>query len=117
MARSYPLRIEKMDSWPTPGENIRALFDRFGYTPSQVARHIGLAPSVLRMVVLGFTRVTADLSIRLSKAFGVKPSYFMTLQQNYDLWKAYRDFARFGMLPKTIPRLERKAPKQSRKKG
>src|SRR5258706_4909240 len=53
---------------------------------SAVAKILGVSRKTLSVIVNGRGSVTADMALRLSKAFGTKPELWLHLQQNYDLW-------------------------------
>lgn len=52
-----------------------------------VAKHIGVARATLSRIVNGNSAITADMSIRLSEAFGVSPDLLLRMQAQYDLWQ------------------------------
>ncbi|WP_216841034.1 HigA family addiction module antitoxin [Acidobacterium sp. S8] len=52
-----------------------------------VAKHIGVARATLSRIVNGSSSITADMSIRLSEAFGVSPDLLLRMQAQYDLWQ------------------------------
>ncbi|HLH33525.1 MAG TPA: HigA family addiction module antitoxin [Alloacidobacterium sp.] len=54
---------------------------------SSVAEHIGVARATLSRIVNGSSSITADMSIRLSEAFGVSPDLLLRMQAQYDLWQ------------------------------
>jgi addiction module HigA family antidote len=51
-----------------------------------VAKHLGVARATLSRIVNGNSSITADMSIRLSEAFGVSPDLLLRMQTQYDLW-------------------------------
>ena len=55
-----------------------------------IARAIGVAPRRINEIVLGKRAVTADTALRLAKAFGTSPEFWMNLQASYDLEEAGR---------------------------
>lgn len=52
-----------------------------------VAAHIGVTRATLSRIVNGSSAITADMSIRLSEAFGVSPELLLRMQAQYDLWQ------------------------------
>jgi addiction module HigA family antidote len=52
-----------------------------------VAKHLGVARATLSRIVNGNSAITADMSIRLSQAFGVAPDLLLRMQVQYDLWQ------------------------------
>jgi antitoxin HigA-1 len=52
-----------------------------------VAKHIGVARATLSRIVNGSSAITADMSLRLSAAFGIAPDLLLRMQAQYDLWQ------------------------------
>jgi antitoxin HigA-1 len=52
-----------------------------------VAKHLGVARATLSRIVNGSSAISADMSIRLSEAFGVSPDLLLRMQTQYDLWQ------------------------------
>jgi len=52
-----------------------------------IAKHIGVARATLSRIVNGSSSITADMSIRLSEAFGISPDLLLCMQAQYDLWQ------------------------------
>lgn len=52
-----------------------------------VAKHIGVARATLSRIMNGSSSITADMSTRLSEAFGVSPDLLLRMQAQYDLWQ------------------------------
>jgi addiction module HigA family antidote len=59
-----------------------------GHNITQVAKHIGVSRVTLSKILNCRTGITADMSIRLSAAFGTSPSFWLDMQSNYDMWQA-----------------------------
>jgi antitoxin HigA-1 len=56
---------------------------------SKTADHLGISRKHLSNVCNGHNAITADLAIRLEKAFGSPTAEtWLTMQSKYDLWKA-----------------------------
>ena len=74
-----------------PGE---VLYEEFlvpmNLSQNAIARAIGVAPRRINEIVLGKRAVTADTALRLAKAFGTSPEFWMSLQASYDLEEASR---------------------------
>jgi len=82
----------------TPGEMLREEFlVPLGLTQAEVARRIAVPPNRLSEVISGKRTMTADTALRLGRAFGMSPQFWMDLQTQVDLWDAER---------KTIPAIE-----------
>lgn len=69
-----------------PGE---ILFEEFlqplGISQRQLAKYMKVAPGRINAIVRGKRRVTADIALRLSRALGTTPNFWMNLQAYYDL--------------------------------
>ncbi len=50
-----------------------------------LAKRLGVPRTRIERLVKGETRMTPDTALRLSKAFGTTPAYWMTMQVNHDL--------------------------------
>lgn len=68
-----------------PGEYLRELMMDFNVSAAALARHIHLSPMRISHVLNGKRPVTADLALRLERAFGLTAGYWMNLQSQYDL--------------------------------
>lgn len=67
---------------------------------SQAARELGIARQSLHRVLAGTAAVTPEMAIRLARLSGTTPRFWLTLQQQHDLWHAQKALA--GVL-KLIP--------------
>lgn len=56
-----------------------------------VADALKISRKTLSKIVNERGAVTPDMALRLSRAFHTTPELWLNLQQNYDLWHAYRD--------------------------
>lgn len=76
---------------PHPGEVIRSLcLDPLGVTVTDAAEALGVSRKTLSAILNGRARVTAEMAVRLSMAFGTSADMWMTLQTRFDLWNAER---------------------------
>lgn len=57
-------------------------------TVSATAAALGVSRKTLSKIINEHGAVTADMALRLSKAFGTTPQLWLNLQRNYDLWHA-----------------------------
>ena len=80
------MRIRKRP--PThPGAILkRHYLEPLSLTVSEGADSLGVSRKTLSKVVNERGAVTADMALRLSKAFSTTPELWLNLQQNYDLW-------------------------------
>lgn len=75
---------------PHPGEVLREWLSEISVTDA--AKHLGVTRAALSRVLNGAAGVSADMDLRLSKAFGTTPGLWYGMQADYDLWQAKRHF-------------------------
>lgn len=71
-----------------PGEHLAEFLDELGISQYRLARTIGVAPRRINEIVLGRRSVTADTALRIGKALGTTPEFWLNLQATYDLDRA-----------------------------
>lgn len=76
---------------PRPGQVLLEKYlQPLKLSQNEVARAIRVSPRRINEIVLGKRRVTADTALRLARALGTSPRFWMDLQADYDLYKARR---------------------------
>ena len=68
-----------------PGEFLRETLDELSMTQAAFADAIGISAMRVSHVLKGDRPVTAELALRLGRAFGQTPQYWINLQATYDL--------------------------------
>mgnify|MGYP000284709192 CR=1 FL=1 len=68
-----------------PGEFLREALDELGVTQAAFAEALGVSPMRVSHVLRGDRPVTAELALRLGRALGQTPQYWLNLQTTYDL--------------------------------
>ncbi len=68
-----------------PGEFLREALNELGMTQASFAEAIGVSPMRVSHVLKGDRPVTAELALRLGRALGQTPQYWLNLQASYDL--------------------------------
>ncbi len=68
-----------------PGEYLREILDDMALTQAALADAIGVSAMRVSHVLKGDRPVTAELALRLGRAFGQTPQYWLNLQSTYDL--------------------------------
>jgi len=63
-----------------------------GLSQNALARDIGVPPRRINEIILGKRGITADTALRLAKHFGNSARYWMSLQTDFDLEEARRDY-------------------------
>jgi antitoxin HigA-1 len=66
----------------------------------ELALKLDVAASTLSRILKGTSRITPEMSLRLSKAIGRSPESWLAMQDNHDLWLArqYVNLQRVGKL-------------------
>lgn len=78
-----------MKNHPHPGEVLREdVLLPLGIEISEVAERLAISRTTLSRVVNGRAGISPDLAVRLERAGVSSARFWMTLQANYDLWKA-----------------------------
>ena len=76
-----------MHNPPHPGGVIkRQCLDPLGLSVSRASEGLGVSDQVLLDIVDERTGVSAEMAVRLSKAFGSSPETWLGMQMAYDLW-------------------------------
>jgi addiction module HigA family antidote len=68
-----------------PGEFLRETLDELAITQAAFAQAIGVSAMRVSHVLKGDRPVTAELALRLGRALGQTPQYWLNLQTTYDL--------------------------------
>ena len=68
-----------------PGEHLEEILDELGITQYRLAKAIGAPPRRINEIVHGNRSVSADTALRIGKALGMTPEYWLNLQRMYDL--------------------------------
>lgn len=68
-----------------PGEFLREILEDLALTQAALADAIGISPMRVSHVLRGDRPITAELALRLGRAFGQTPQYWLNLQTSYDL--------------------------------
>lgn len=68
-----------------PGDHLEEFLEDLDITQSQFAKVIGVSPSRISRIINRRSFVTADIALRIAKAFSTDAEKWMNLQQMYDL--------------------------------
>lgn len=85
-----------------PGEILREdVLPALGIAKSRLADHLGISRQTLYAILNEERVVTADVAVRLARAFGNSAVFWLNLQSQHDAWYAARkrDVARIKRLP------------------
>jgi addiction module HigA family antidote len=68
-----------------PGEVLRDELDEIELTQSALAQHIGVLPKTINEICRGKRGISAEMAVKLAKALGASPQFWLNLQNNWDL--------------------------------
>ena len=78
-----------MKNPPHPGKAVRvSCLEPLGLSVTEGAKVLGVSRQALSNLVNGRSGVSADMAIRLSKAFGSTPETWIRMQAAYDVARA-----------------------------
>jgi len=78
---------------PHPGEFIKEVYlEPLNVSHRTVAAKLGVSPSTFTRLINGQSNISPEMALRLSKTLGRSPESWLTMQSNYDLWRARRTF-------------------------
>ena len=84
-----------------PGEHLAEILDELGISQYRLAKTIGVPPRRINEIVHRRRSVTADTALRIGRALGMTPEFWLNLQGLYDL-----DVARASLEISEIERLD-----------
>ena len=79
---------------PKPSDFLRELLDEFQITQDSLAERLGTTRYSVNQLVNDKRGVTAEMALRLAKAFSTSPEFWLDLQRNVDLDRARRRLVR-----------------------
>lgn len=68
-----------------PGAIVRSSPGELGLSVTEAAKVLGVTRPTISKIVNGRAAISPEMAIRLSKAFGSTPEFWLRLQLNYDL--------------------------------
>jgi len=81
----------------SPGSVLREKIEkRLGISQDRLAKALGVSRLTINEIVNEKRNVTAEMALKLAKALGTDPEFWLTLQQGFDLARARE---RCGDLP------------------
>lgn len=86
-----------------PGEVLRELYlDPLGMSPIALAKALGVPRTRIERLVKGTTSMTPDTAMRLAKAFGTSPAYWVNMQTAFDMAAAAKTVDVSGIEPLAV---------------
>ncbi len=70
-----------------PGEVLKDELDDIGLTQTALATHIGILPKTINEICRGKRGISAEMAMKLSKALGGSPQFWLNLQNNWEISK------------------------------
>jgi len=78
--------VNKIHHTPVhPGEVLQDELEEIGLTQSTLAKHIGVLPKTVNEICRGKRGISAEMAMKLSKALGGSPQFWLNLQNNWDI--------------------------------
>ena len=68
-----------------PGAVLRDELEEIGLSQTALAKHIGVLPKTINEICRGKRGISAEMSMKLSKALGGSPQFWLNLQNNWEL--------------------------------
>jgi addiction module HigA family antidote len=68
-----------------PGEVLKDELEEIELTQTALANHIGVLPKTINEICRGKRGISADMAMKLSKALGGSPQFWLNLQNNWEL--------------------------------
>jgi addiction module HigA family antidote len=92
-----------MHNPPHPGIILKETIANIPTTVGEFAAHLGVARSTLSRILNGRAGITAEMSIKLSEAFGQgQPDLWFKMQNTHDFWQASQTKRRKKVAPLRI---------------
>ena len=78
-----------------PGKVLLDELQELRISQSSLAEHIGVLPKTVNEICRGKRGISADMAMKLSRALGASPQFWLNLQNNWELsqldQKGYKD--------------------------
>jgi antitoxin HigA-1 len=74
-----------MKNPPHPGSIVKTSLEDLGLSVTDAAKVLGVARPTVSKLINGRAAISPEMAIRLAKAFGSTPDFWLRLQFNYDL--------------------------------
>ena len=68
-----------------PGAHLAEIIEELGITPYRLAKAIGVPQMRIHEIVHRRRSITADTALRIGRALGMTPDFWLNLQRMYDL--------------------------------
>ncbi len=68
-----------------PGEHLEEFMQELGISQYRLAKTIGVPPIRINAIIKRRRSITADTALRIGRALGTTPDYWLNLQRIYDI--------------------------------
>ena len=68
-----------------PGEHLQEFMQELGISQYRLAKTIGVPPIRINAIIKRRRSITADTALRIGRALGTTPDYWLNLQRMYDI--------------------------------
>ncbi|MEM9904980.1 MAG: HigA family addiction module antitoxin [Cyanobacteria bacterium P01_D01_bin.44] len=68
-----------------PGQVLQDELDELGISQTLLAQHIGVLPKTINEICRGKRGISAAIAMKLSRALGASPQFWLNLQNNWEL--------------------------------
>ncbi|WP_017326563.1 HigA family addiction module antitoxin [Synechococcus sp. PCC 7336] len=68
-----------------PGEVLQEELNELGISQTLLAQHIEVLPKTINEICRGKQGISAAIAMRLSRALGASPQFWLNLQSNWEL--------------------------------
>jgi antitoxin HigA-1 len=89
---------------PHVGEILREMYlEPSNISVTEAAKRLGVSRQAISRLINEKAGISADMAIRLAKAFGTSPEYWMNMEKQYELWQAMSENEDLKIEPFLIP--------------
>ena len=82
-----------------PGEHLSEIMEELGITQYRLAKTIGVPPLRIHDIVHCRRSITVNTALKIGKALGMTPEFWLNLQRMYDLDVARATTDTSGIVP------------------
>ena len=74
---------------PHPGKILKEIYLKdYNLSITAFALKLGISRNTASEIINGHNGISAEMALKLEKAFNVETAYWLNLQQAYDIWQA-----------------------------
>ena len=82
-----------MNNPPHVGEILRELYlEPLEISITDAAERLGITRQALSRLVNEKSGISAEMALKLARAFNTSPEFWMSLEKQYELWQASKNF-------------------------